>query len=439
MQSLGNGLVLRSLSDGFANDLERLPDFHADWNGEGIDDLAKAGLRGWMRQLTTRHVNVRPADCFVVVDTQHDDQIVAATHLIPQTWQYCGIPVRVGRPELVATHPDYRGRGLIRALFEAVHARSAALGHQLLGITGIPSFYRQFGYTMAVGLDDHAFFALYPLPMPDENTRFGLRPATLDDIPTLQACQAYVAQSRVLADSFTPEDWVYEVVGRESGHSAHAEYLMITDKQNADTAIGYVILRDTLLDPYDLRCVGFVVGAESSYLATFEDVMRSLKAWATAKYGACPHNVRFYPGIDPALDMLIGRSYAGGVTGRDYAWYLRVPEPEAFLRHIAPALERRLSGSGAHRYTGRLRVGFATLSGVEITFEDGRLLSVERMQGKDGYDAEFPNHSFWNVVFGHRTIDELEYVLPDVWATPKATVLLGALFPKHPSFVNGMC
>jgi hypothetical protein len=67
-----------------------------------------------------------------------------------------------------------------------------------------------------------------------------------------------------------------------------------------------------------------------------------------------------------------------------------------------------------------------------------RLLSVEPVQGKDGYDAEFPNHSFWNVVFGHRTLDELEYVLPDIWATSKATVLLGALFPKHPSFVNGM-
>jgi len=58
----------------------------------------------------------------------------------------------VGRPELVGTHPDYRRRGLIRAQFKIIHQWSAARGHAMQAITGIPWYYRQFGYEMALEL-----------------------------------------------------------------------------------------------------------------------------------------------------------------------------------------------------------------------------------------------------------------------------------------------
>src|SRR5205809_1198915 len=66
--------------------------------------------------------------------------------------EYDGIAFGVGQPEFVATHPDYRNRGLIRKLFEMVHARSEAEGHLVQGITGITYFYRQFGYEYALEL-----------------------------------------------------------------------------------------------------------------------------------------------------------------------------------------------------------------------------------------------------------------------------------------------
>ena len=46
--------------------------------------------------------------------------VSAADNAKIQTWTYGGVPFEVGRPELVATHPDYRRRGLVRAQFEAV-------------------------------------------------------------------------------------------------------------------------------------------------------------------------------------------------------------------------------------------------------------------------------------------------------------------------------
>ena len=56
----------------------------------------------------------------------------------------------MGRPELVGTDPDYRRQGLIRAQFEVLHQWSAERGELALGITGIPWYYRQFGYEMCL-------------------------------------------------------------------------------------------------------------------------------------------------------------------------------------------------------------------------------------------------------------------------------------------------
>ncbi len=54
---------------------------------------------------------------------------------------------------MVATDARYRNRGLVRALFEMIHARSSAEGHLVQAITGIPYFYRQFGYEYVLDLD----------------------------------------------------------------------------------------------------------------------------------------------------------------------------------------------------------------------------------------------------------------------------------------------
>jgi GNAT superfamily N-acetyltransferase len=88
-----------------------------------------------------------PADAAVVEDTSRGDRpLVACTVLWRHRWTFARIPFGVTRPETVATDPAYRRRGLIRAVFEMVHARGAAEGHLLSAITGIPYFYRQFEY-----------------------------------------------------------------------------------------------------------------------------------------------------------------------------------------------------------------------------------------------------------------------------------------------------
>ncbi|MBK8049565.1 MAG: GNAT family N-acetyltransferase [Anaerolineales bacterium] len=97
-----------------------------------------------------------PGDVAIVEDTSKPDcPVVAYTCLWRHQWTYGGIPFAVGQPEMVATDSEYRNRGLIRSLFEMVHARSAAEGQPVQVITGIAYFYRKFGYEYVFDLDGY--------------------------------------------------------------------------------------------------------------------------------------------------------------------------------------------------------------------------------------------------------------------------------------------
>src|SRR5438128_1693285 len=107
-------------------------------------------LGGWARaMLSGKHPTFRPQDFLIVQDTK-TDTIASSTCLISQTWSIDNIPFGVGRVELVATMPAYQRRGLVREQFRMLHEWSRERGELVQGITGIPYYYRQFGYEYAV-------------------------------------------------------------------------------------------------------------------------------------------------------------------------------------------------------------------------------------------------------------------------------------------------
>jgi hypothetical protein len=124
-------------------------------------------------------------------------------------------------------------------------------------------------------------------------------------------------------------------------------------------------------------------------------------------------------------------------VGRPYAWYIRVPDLVAFLRRIAPALENNLACSVAVGYTGELKLS-AYRSGVKLVFAKGLITSIEPWKPKadDGGNAAFPGNTFLQLLFGHRSLDELRDAFPDCWAGGNAMrALVDALFPKRESSV----
>ena len=109
------------------------------------------------RDLLTRPHPTFHADDFIIVEKSATGKIVSSLNLIPQTWSYEGIEFGVGRPELVGTLPEFRGKGLVRAQFNEIHKWCIERNMPVQAITGIPYFYRQFGYEMALDLSGRRY------------------------------------------------------------------------------------------------------------------------------------------------------------------------------------------------------------------------------------------------------------------------------------------
>nr|BFE78207.1 hypothetical protein GCM10020093_008080 [Planobispora longispora] len=80
------------------------------------------------------------------------DRVVSTATLLDEEVRVGGVRLPAGQVELVATDREYEGRGLVRALMRWAHERSAARGHVIQAMIGIPYFYRLFGYEYAVDI-----------------------------------------------------------------------------------------------------------------------------------------------------------------------------------------------------------------------------------------------------------------------------------------------
>jgi hypothetical protein len=121
---------------------------------------------------------------------------------------------------------------------------------------------------------------------------------------------------------------------------------------------------------------------------------------------------------------------------KPYAWYIRVPDIPAFVRQIAPALEKRLAGSPQSGHTSELKISFYR-SGIVLKFQEGSI-SVEgwKPDRVEEGDAAFPDLTFLQLLFGFRSLEELLHAFPDCSAnTPTGSALLPILFPKKASNV----
>lgn len=440
LRDLGAGLILRrSTSD----DADALADFNASIHSDDGPDKPDERLGTWTRDLLTRpHPTFNPDD-FTVVEEISTERIVSSTCLIPQTWTYEGIPFGVGRSELVGTLPDFRKRGLVRAQYEEIHKWSVERGHMIQAITGIPYFYRKFGYEMALDLSGERFGyeAQVPKLKKGEKEPYRLRPATEADLPFIAEVYEQTHKRYPIVCQRTPEIWKYELDGQSEKHVNRLENRIIEDKSGEP--VGY------LLHPFfpimegieGLFAFGYELKEGVSWLAVTPSVVRYL--WKTGKAYAKrdKRNVSSFGfvlgGEHPAYEALGGKLPS---RNREYAWYIRVPDLPGFIRHIGPALEDRLAASIAAGHTGKVRINrYSNI--LVLNFKGGKLTGVEEetRKAKDYGDLGFPDLTILQVIFGRSSFEELRAIFPDVYHDNEdAAILIDILFPKKHSNVLGV-
>jgi len=429
IRELGEGLVLRTADP---RDADELGEFNVRLHSDDLDEPDE-GLRSWTRDLLSgRHPTVGPDD-FTVVENA-DGKIVSSGVLISQRWRYEDVEFGVGRPELIATDPAYRRLGLVREQMDVLHARSAAKGEMVTAITGIPWYYRQFGYEMGLELGGgRRFFWGRPGNLADvKEERYRLREAGPEDIPDLLDLLDGLAEGSMVSSVRDETHLRWEVDGETKGAPGSRYYHVIEDE---DGVAGFADIvkwppsfgvRQLAVRPdRPLRAVALFLTRELHRLA--ERLNPAAKKKFTYVFFGLARSHPVYDALDKQLE--------GVVPG--YAWYVRVPDLEGFLLHLKPVLERRLAASAMVGHTGELRLNFYRKH-TKLVLERGRLVGVEDWEPKriqDG-DVHFPDLTFLSVLFGRASIGELRRARVDCYArNEEAEILLHILFPTRSSHV----
>ncbi|HEX7586887.1 MAG TPA: GNAT family N-acetyltransferase [Anaerolineae bacterium] len=438
-RDLGEDLVLRRAT---AADSDPLALFHGRVFGrERFDELLAAYVRYYMLE---SHPVIGPSNVLVVEDTC-THELVSSMMLIPQTWTYAGIPFGVGRPEVVATDPAYRRRGLVRAQFEVIHAQSENMGHLVQGSTGIPWYYRQFGYEYALDLGGGrlAYFSNVPELKPADQAKstvqaeteaYRVRAMTHNDLPFAASLYDRECARSLVACPRPQSLWQYLL---DESPEAMAFRVPIQVIETIDgRAVGYLQTSRELWA--DMVIVGEIAFAQGqSVRSAMPAVLRWMKTFGeteSQRQNKPVNAIQFALGhehpVYEAIPELLPR------TRIPYGWYIRVPDVPRFVRHIAPALNARLARSAMAGYTGELKISEYE-RGTRLIFENGMLVSATTWQPtvEETGECGFPHRTFLRLLFGEKSLVELRAFYPDCWAKDEADVLLNALFPKQNSCV----
>jgi GNAT superfamily N-acetyltransferase len=431
LRDMGDGIILRRLTEA---DLEPL----LAMQREIFDDGAAAGT---IAVIEGYKPIGRREDFVVAVDTT-TGEIVSSIGLLQKTLTYEGIPFGIGMPEWVLTRPAYRRKGLIRAQMDVMHQWSAERGDLMQLIGGIPNYYRQFGYDMALelGMGRVGFKSYVPKLKEGETEAYRVRPATQEDVPFINDVTAY-ARQRYAITNLADETYWAGAVRHAATDDPWRSIVCIIETAEGE-AVGYCLHGATLRSDHQLGVYHLELKPGQSWLAIALPLTRYL--CATGEEYAQRDNKEFgtflyWLGTDhpiyEVMEELLPRVFA------PYAWYVRIPDLAGFLRHIAPALETRLAHSVVVGHTGQLRLNFYR-SGLRLVFAAGKLTTIEPWQAQPGEgadnrgDASFPELTFYQLLLGYRTLEELEQV-PDCTRPggDAARALLHALFPRRVSDV----
>jgi Acetyltransferase (GNAT) domain len=429
--ALGDGLRMRPATSA---DTEALVAFNGSvhtYTSDGAPSpRIKARVREW---LNGSHPLVGPDDFLLVEDTAASGQIVSSVAVMRQWWTYAGIPFAVAQTEFVGTLPGYRHRGLIRRQLAVVHEASAAAGHLLQAINGIPWYYRQFGYELTLPMGGGRAMPASALPAlpPGAVEPYAIRPALPDDLPFIMEVERQTQERSLYAVQRSPAYWQHEVFRLSELNIFRRQWHII--QTPAGQPVGYLAHLHRPTQPR--RWLSTIeITAGTSWLDVLPVALRHVRALE----GAVPaETVGVAGGLEHPAYAVFPASLA--LVEPPNTWYIRVPDEAAFLRHIVPVLERRLAASVAVSYTGELRLN-RFRAGLVVRFARGRLVEVAPWNGATASalpaGATFPAGTFIHLLCGTRSLAELEATVPDCqMPNEEDRVLLQVLFPKQPSTV----
>jgi len=430
---LGGGLILREV---FKEDIDRLADFFVRVFAEDEGIKPDPRIARWTQDLIRLDEDPQRKRFGFLVEKEDTAEIVSALLAIPQIWTFDGIPITVGRPEPVATDKAFRKRGLVRLLFNEFHETSDKYGDVMQAISGIPWFYRQFGYEMAVELGGSrsGFITQVKAAEKDKLAGISVRQAQPEDIPFLVELYRSSASRYLIHCPLDERWWEKELVLKHPENIEKTGVFILQD--SAGKPAGFFIVSRELSD----KGV-FIRYVEVRPGENWRDYMPYVitESWKFGEKIAKEMGGEFnrfilgwgsqHPAYQAAAEYL-------PMARRPYNWYVRVPDLAKFITHISTALERNLARSPFGGYSGTIDFSFYR-TGLKLTFQQGRIIKAENTHATVWHKADvcFPDLTFLQLLLGYRSGSELLGMFVDCRISEKFLPIIEAVFPKKQSLI----
>lgn len=376
-----------------------------------------SGVDSLVKKLIDHHPTMTLNDFFVA--EQHD-KIVASLNLIPEKWSLGGILLKVAELGCVATLPEYRNLGLQRRLVNQFHKQAEEQEYDLCAIEGIPYFYRQFGYEYAIPLNEETRIRLDQIP--DYESSLDIRPFREEDIPkvmqlltqsqrkfyvhTVRDEQIWKMQQKTgLASENKFDSFAVEKEGKMLA------YLRISDKpENKE-----LVLRETVdTDHY-----------------TSKAILKFLKDTGKHRgFETLTANISY---LDPLSEQLVALGAIQRIP--PYAWQIRIINHVKIFQKMKTLFEKRIATSPYCHLTEKLNFNFRRYT-VQVTVEDGVITDIQRLESDEDRTIGLNPLAFTQLLFGHRSRNELEMIYPDFGIRQSHKHLIDVLFPKLPSHIH---
>jgi hypothetical protein len=282
-------------------------------------------------------------------------------------------------------------------------------------------------------------FAAIPPLQTGASEPYLIRRATSDDIPLLRRLWDREQGSAAITTPLSVDycRWAIDSMSAETLERWHP-YIIVGA---SGRPVGYLRLKPGRWGP-EATVDGMMVEDSVPLVTVLPSVLRGAQALAEttiAEQAQTPpaSAVRFHlwnsdHPLHNALPGLVSVNVTYPYSAYPDLWYVRVPDLARFIRHAAPALERRLAASAQAGYTGDLTLDLYR-GGLRLMFRDGHIAAVENWQRSvwgEG-NAGCPPLVFLQLLFGYRSLHDLRTLYPDVWAAGDAAAVLEALFPKR--------
>lgn len=338
-----------------------------------------------------------------------DGRVVSTATLLREAVRVGDTVLPAAQVELVATEPGHEGRGLVRALMDAAHARSRDRGDVVQVMIGIPFFYRQFGYVYSMPIP-HTRELIATPQVADGVT---VREAGVADIAAMDELQRREQSTVDVAMPHSPACWRW-LVARDGSSQQVAE------------RDGRVIATGRVTPPEEGTYVGELAGDPAGVLALLAAARDA--AGADGEVGVMDRpGTQVHAMLDPLL-----RPETDPDASRSW-YYVRIERPAALLEALRPELGRRwLAAGGGERdvlvssYRSHLRFRLADDGMGPVT--EGAALQAPVSAGGSGV----PLDVLAPLIFGPHGALELERRHADVLLGRQRDTM-AALFPPQQS------